>query len=179
MNSFLPEQLTTPRLRLRRPTVADASAIFQSYAQDPEVCRFMVWKPHESEAETAAFMTACVEAWKTGRQLPYVITEQASDLPIGMIEARTLGTSMDIGYVLSRSHWGSGLMPEAILALAGAALKTPGVFRVQATCDVENLLSQRALEKAGFKREGCLARYTVHPNLSLEPRACWMYAKCR
>ena len=96
-----------------------------------------------------------------------------------MIEARPQGTTVDIGYVLAQAHWGQGLMPEAIAAVATAALAVPAFFRVQATCDVENRPSQRALEKAGFLREGRLERFTVHPNISPEPRACYMYARCR
>ena len=96
-----------------------------------------------------------------------------------MLEARVQGATVDIGYVLARSHWGKGFMPEAIQALAGVALQSSSVFRVQATCDTENIPFQRALEKSGFSREGRLDRYTVHPNISSEPRACFMYAKCR
>jgi [ribosomal protein S5]-alanine N-acetyltransferase len=54
-----------------------------------------------------------------------------------------------------------------------------GFDQDQATCDVENLASQRALEKSGFNREGRLERYNIHPNVAAEPRACFMYAKCR
>jgi RimJ/RimL family protein N-acetyltransferase len=38
--------------------------------------------------------------------------------------------------------------------LADAALDSPGIFQVQATCDTENIPSQRTLEKSGFTREG-------------------------
>lgn len=69
-------------------------------------------------------------------------------------------------------------MSEAVAALADTALER-GFFRVQASCDVENRPSQRTLEKAGFVREGRLERYIVHPNISAEPRGCFMYAKCR
>lgn len=157
----------------------DAASIFRAYTQDIEVCRFMIWTSHGSEAVTRQFVQSCVETWNAGTRFPYVVTEQGSDVAIGMIEARPLGTTLDIGYVLARAHWGSGLMPEAIRALADAALEKSGIFRVQATCDTENVPSQRALEKAGFNREGRLERYTVHPNLSPEPRASFMYAKCR
>lgn len=159
--------------------MGDATAIFRSYAQDPLVCRFMIWTPHTSEAVTEAFLAACIDAWKAGERLPYVITEPDSGAPIGMLEARMQGTAVDIGYVLARSYWGRGFMPEAIRALAAAALEDPAVFRVHAACDTENVASQRALEKAGFNREGRLERYTVHPNISPTPRACFMYAKCR
>ena len=175
----LPEALNTPRLRLRCPVAADASAIFQSYTQDPRVCRFMIWQPHVSESVTEEFIASCVKEWKTGSRLPYVITELHSNVAIGMLEARMQGAAVDIGYVLTPSHWGKGFMPEAIQALTGAALQNSGIFRVHATCDTENIPSQRALEKSGFSREGRLERYTVHPNISSEPRACFMYARCR
>lgn len=179
MNRLLPESIDTSRLRLRSPVVTDAEVIFSAYAQDLQVCRFMVWTPHSSAAVTRDFIVSCIDAWRSRVRLPYVITEGDSDTAIGMLEARILGTALDIGYVLARSHWGRGYMPEAIQSLTDAALLKPTIFRVQATCDVENIPSQRALEKSGFKREGRLDRHTVHPNISSEPRACFMYAKCR
>lgn len=179
MPHVLPDEFSTPRLGMRRPVLADARALFESYTQDPMVCRFMIWAPHASEANTREFVEWSVEAWKTGSQLPYVIAERNSDRAIGMIEARMQGTAVEIGYVLARAHWGKGFMPEAIQALTGIALADAGIFRVHATCDVENTASQRALEKAGFNREGRLERYTVHPNVSPEPRASFTYAKCR
>ena len=139
----------------------------------------MIWKPHASEVVTREFIASCVEAWKSGTRMPYVITERDSNAVIGMLECRMQGTAVDIGYVLARSHWGKGFMPEALQSLTGAALSNTGIFRVHATCDTDNIPSQRALEKSGFTREGRLERYTVHPNISSEPRACYMYAKCR
>jgi [ribosomal protein S5]-alanine N-acetyltransferase len=159
--------------------VDDASAIFRAYAQDSEVCRYMIWAPHTSEAVTRGFIQACIDAWSAGIRFPYVVTLNNADAAVGMIEARPVGSTVDIGYVLERASWGKCLMPEAIRGLTATALAEPGVFRVQATCDTENVPSQRALEKAGFTREGRLERYTVHPNLSPEPRACFMYATCR
>ncbi len=179
MPHLLPRRIDTPRLRLREPVASDAQAIFHAYTQDAQVCRFMVWRPHASEAVTRAYLDWCLAMWQSGERLPYVITPHDSDVAIGAIEARPQGTQVDIGYVLARAHWGQGLMPEAIRALADAALADPGIFRVQAACDVENLPSQRALEKAGFAREGRLERFTVHPNVSPEPRPCFMYARCR
>ena len=75
--------------------------------------------------------------------------------------------------------WGRGYMPEALSALTALALEREDIFRVQAFCDVENVPSQRALEKAGFFREGRHERFFVHPNVSAEPRPCYMYAKCK
>lgn len=176
---LLPEEINTRRLRLRPPLPPDADAIFHSYAQDPLVCRYMVWAPHTSVEVTHQFIRECLAGWQVGSPLDYAITDSGSGEVLGMIEARVRSTTIDIGYVLTRSRWGSGLMPEAIEALAGVCLARPDVFRVQAVCDVENYASARALEKSGFLREGRLDRYGVHPNVSMEPRSVYMYAQCR
>ena len=176
---LLPDEINTRRLRLRAPLPADADAIFLSYAQDPLVCRYMVWAPHTSVEITHQFIRECLAGWRAGSPLSYVITDAGSNEVLGMIDARVRPTTVEIGYVLTRSRWGSGLMPEAIEAVASAALASPEVFRVQALCDVDNYASARALEKSGFLREGRLDRYGVHPNVSLEPRSVYMYAQCR
>jgi [ribosomal protein S5]-alanine N-acetyltransferase len=140
----------------------------------------MTWRPHTSLAETEEFIGGCVRDWLSGSRLPYMLTlRDAPDRAIGVLEARPVSHLLDIGYALSRAHWGKGLMPEAIRALADATLRNPEIFRVQATCDVENRASARALEKSGFFLEGRLERYTVHPNISPEPRPCFLYARCR
>jgi RimJ/RimL family protein N-acetyltransferase len=95
-----------------------------------------------------------------------------------MLEARPQALTIEMGYVLAPKHWGKGYMPEAVAALASAALDA-GYFRVQAHCDVDNVPSQRTLEKAGLAREGRLERYVVHPNVSPDPRPCFIYAKTR
>lgn len=176
--SSLPQRVATRRLVLRKPVIADAAEIFRSYTQDPLVCRFMVWRPHASEAETDAFIASCIEAWEQGIRQPYILAEAGAPSAIGMVEVRFSGLTADFGYVLARAHWGRGYMPEALSALSEVALEE-GYFRVQAFCDIENRPSQRVLEKAGFRREGRLERYMVHPNISSEPRACFMYSRCR
>lgn len=180
MQIALPDEIVTKRLILREPKPSDAAALFNAYTQDIEVARYMVWAPHQSSAETEHFIAYCCEAWSSGKARPYIMSLQsAPDQPIGMLEARLHAYMVDIGYVLARKHWGSGLMPEAVGTLAEIALADPTCFRVQATCDTENMASARTLEKAGFTREAVLQRYTVHPNISADPRACFMYGRCK
>jgi RimJ/RimL family protein N-acetyltransferase len=176
---LLPEILETRRLRLRKPKTTDAARIFAAYGQDSDVAHYMIWRPHTDVEQTRDFIRGCVESWKGDHRLPYVIVHAVDDEPIGMLDARLHEHMVDIGYVLAKCEWGRGLMPEAIEALVNTLLSTAGIFRVQATCDVDNKASRRTLEKCGFKQEGRLERYTIHPNISREPRACYMYARCR
>ena len=177
---MLPANFETPRLLARLPVPGDAAQIFASYATKPEVSRYMVWKPHLELSTTEAFIAECIAAAAARTRLPYVLSERsAPEVLIGMLEARPLTYRIDLGYVLTPSVWGRGYMPEAIAALTSLALGHEEVFRVQAFCDVENVPSQRALEKSGFLREGRHERFFIHPNLSSEPRPCYMYAKCK
>ena len=176
---MLPHAFESERLVARLPVPSDAPALFEAYTRKPEVSRYMLWLPHETVRTTEAFVAECITAAERGTRLPYVLAEQGRPELIGMLEARPAAHKVDLGYVLSPEYWGRGFMPEAIAALADIALALPETFRVQAFCDVENRPSQRALEKAGLVREGRHERFIIHPNVSAEPRACYMYAKCR
>jgi RimJ/RimL family protein N-acetyltransferase len=176
---MLPETVETQRLRLRKPRSEDADTIFQAYAQDPEVTRYLVWRPHPAVEITRAFIAECGERWQAGTAFSYVITRKADRALLGMIEVRPHGHHADIGYVLARAHWGQGLMPEAVSALVSSVFGQPSVYRVEALCDVENRASARVLEKAGLSREGVLRRRLVHPNISPDPRDAYLYAVTR
>jgi aminoglycoside 6'-N-acetyltransferase len=64
----------------------------------------------------------------------------------------------NIGITLLPEHRGHGLGTEAQRLLAEYLFAHTRVERVEAGTDVENVAEQRALEKAGFTREGVLRR---------------------
>ena len=45
--------------------------------------------------------------------------------------------------------------------------------------DVENIASQRVLEKVGVSCEGVLRKYIIHPNISDIPRDSYLHAVTR
>lgn len=171
-----PERIETERLVLRKPRLDDAPEIFAAYAQDPEVTRYLTWRPHTSVEETHQFIGQMLKYWEIGRAYPYALTSKDSDTIIGMIAVHPDGYRLGIGYVLARVHWGKGYIPEAAQALINWAFQQPSIYRVDATTDVENIASQRVLEKLGMQCEGILRRYMIHPNLSDVPRDSYIYA---
>jgi [ribosomal protein S5]-alanine N-acetyltransferase len=173
------EQLTTERLILRPPCGEDARVMFERWTQDPEVTRYLPWRPHASVAQTEAFVQGSIAAFAEGRRLPFVITLRQDEPPIGMIELRLNAFSADFGYVLARSFWGRGYMTEAARTLVYHTLARPSIWRIWAVCDVDNPASARVLEKAGLQREGTLRRYIIHPSVSPEPRDVHLYARVR
>ena len=70
-------------------------------------------------------------------------------------------------------------MTEATRALVHWLLEQPSVYRIEALCDIENVASQRVLEKVGLEREGILRRWMVLPNLSETPRDMYIYGKVK
>ena len=174
-----PTTFTTPRLFLRAPVSADADAIFHAYAQDPEVTRYLVWRPHRDLTETRAFIERCLSSWQQQTEFTYVITDQHATQLFGMLSLRISGFAASLGYVLRRAAWGQGIMPEAAGSVTDWALAQPTIYRAWAICDYENRASARVLEKIGMQREGLMRRGVLHPNLSDEPRECWLYARVK
>ena len=62
-----PEKFTTERLVLRRPRLSDADDIFTQYASDPEVTRYVTWRPHQDRSG-AGCTGAAVAACQMGRR---------------------------------------------------------------------------------------------------------------
>jgi RimJ/RimL family protein N-acetyltransferase len=176
-----PETLIGRRVLLRRAQPTDAAAIFAEYAQDPEVTRYLTWRPHEGVNETEGFLAECVARWEAGTEFTWTVN-LAGDEPagaVGMVACRVCGHAANLGYVLARRLWGQGFMSEAARLVVAWAIEQPTVVRVWAVCDTANVASARVLEKAGMQREGILRRWMVHPNVSAEPRDCFVYARVR
>jgi ribosomal-protein-alanine N-acetyltransferase len=176
---MLPDRFATARLILRPIAEGDAGDIFTGYAQDPEVVRFLSWRPHRDLSDTEAYIARCL-ATPPENARTYVL--------IGRADARLLGAfglrrpesyRLDCGYVLARPHWGHGLMSEALTAVADWAVRQEAIWRLGAVCDVDNRASARVMEKAGLRREGILRRWIVNPNIGPEPRDCFSYARVR
>jgi RimJ/RimL family protein N-acetyltransferase len=171
-----PRTWETARLLARPATREAAEAIFEAYAQDAEVARYMIWRPHRDLSETFAFLDRCEAAWRDGTAYPWTLWVKETGALAGMIEARPNPPAVSLGYVLRRSLWRQGLMTEAARAVVAWALARPDVYRVWATCDIDNVASARLLEAVGMQREGVLRRWLVHPNIDDAPRDAQCYA---
>lgn len=174
-----PANWETDRLALRPAVLSDAAPAFDSYTANPEVSRYMTWRPHSSLAETEQFFRRCEEVWVKRLAFPWRLSLKSDGSFAGMLEARVKQHSVDIGYVLVPRLWRQGLMSEAVVGLIGWAMSQQEIHRVWAVCDSENVASARLLESVGMQFEGTLRRWLVHPNVSHTPRDCLCYAVVR
>lgn len=179
MKVSLPDGLGTARLMLRAPTMGDGPAIFERWARDPDVVRYLTWGPHDSVDTVYEFLRRCQTVRESGNGMAWVLTLTGNGSPVGMLDVRPGPHGIELGYVLGRAYWNHGYMTEAVQAVAAWLLDQPRIYRVWAVCDVDNRASARVLQKAGFRQEGVLRRWTVHPNAGAEPRDCLCYARVK
>jgi ribosomal-protein-alanine N-acetyltransferase len=174
----VPALLATERLLLRKPRAEDAPLIFAAYAQDPDVTRYLTFRPHRDLNETHEAIGRFLENWRTEKSYCWLIFRRDDEELVGAISARE-DQGINLGYLLARPFWGQGFMSEALSAIGEWAFSVPLVFRVWAVCDLENEASARLLERIGFYQEGVLRKWSHHPNISDIPRDCFCYAKTR
>lgn len=67
-------------------------------------------------------------------------------------------TIMELGYSTELKYWGRGLGTEMAEAIIEHGFTDPAVNEIVAVTTVDNVASQRVLEKAGLIREGNLRR---------------------
>ncbi len=164
----LPGRIELPGLALREPRLEDVPALF-AWASDPEVTRYLSFTPHRDLEASLAVLRGWTRGWAEsgGRLLPcrpLVYLIEVDGVAVGSLSVASLRYGYELGYALRRDRWGQGLVPRAVAGLTGALFER-GAGRVTATAHVENTASHRALEKAGFAREGLLRRYFYFPNL--------------
>jgi [ribosomal protein S5]-alanine N-acetyltransferase len=122
--------------------------------------RSVLFETHRSVEESEGFLCRALEGYERGDFGGWGVVLKDSGAFVG-----TCGMDADyapeharaeLGYVLSREHWGKGLMPEAMRAVIRFGFGRMGLNRVQARCIAENAASARVMEKAGMTYEGTL-----------------------
>ncbi len=172
-----PENIETERLRLRKPMLTDAAPIFEQYAQDADVTKYLTWQPHKNIEETKQFLQRCLDVWKEGTAFPWAIIRKLDQQFLGMIEITAIDhAGINLGYVLAKKYWGNSFIVEALKVIINWGIHQNEIYRVWAVCDTENRASARALEKAGMQKEGILRRWIKHSNISEVPKDCICYS---
>ena len=169
MSVSAPHRLETARLVLTMPVAGDARAIFERYASDAAVTRFLGWRQHQSVFETDAFLDFSVREWTRTSAGPYLIRSRQDGSLLGAtgLAVQDSGEAVT-GYVLARDSWGQGYATEALHAVVATA-RSIGLRRLTACCHIEHRASQRVLEKCGFTRESTSCQATF-PNLAAGER---------
>ncbi|KAK3011264.1 hypothetical protein RJ639_010615 [Escallonia herrerae] len=149
---------SSPSITLRPFRLADAPDMML-WAGDDQVTRTLRWKTLTSIEEAVTFIEeVCIpHPWRRsicidGRSIGFVSIFQGSG------EDRC---KADIGYAIAAKYWGQGITTKAVkIAVSNVFIDLPDVVRLQAFVYMDNLASQKVLEKSGFMKEGLLRKYS-------------------
>jgi ribosomal-protein-alanine N-acetyltransferase len=152
--------LETERLYLRELTLDDAPAV-QAHFGDPEVTEFMDIDPCKSLQSAREIIEYHVQ--DTG--VRWGIFDRQTDALIGTCGFHCwdeAAAQAEIGFDLSRTYWGQGLMREAVEAALAFGFDAMALSEIRAFSDRANARSIRLLERLGFQ-----LRSDIAPNVPL------------
>lgn len=143
--------IETKRLYFRYLKDSDINSVFNNYANDDEVTKYLSWPSHKSIETTKAVF----EMWKKDEEIKkkyhyFVILKETNEL-IGSIDVPFfINGNPEIGIVLGRKWWNKGYMTEATLKMIDI-LFNDGYYKIIMKAMKENIASNRVIEKCGFK----------------------------
>ena len=149
--------LKTDRLTLRRFTLSDAQAMFENWANDENVTKFLTWQPHKDVNVTKQLLGLWCESYKNENYYQWAIVLNEINEPIGSISAVKIDertNSVTIGYCIGKKWWRQGITSEALNAVIKFLFEEVGADCVNACHDPNNPNSGRVMKKCGMTYEG-------------------------
>ncbi len=158
MNHVGTQPIETERLILRRFSKDDAQAMFDNWASDAEVTKFMTWPPYEKVEDAKGYLEYVENSYANG-ELHWAIELKEIGEPVGAISVVKMNeavNSLEIGYGIGRKWWHKGITSEAFAAVIKFLFENTDVNRIEAVHDTNNPNSGRVMKKCGLKYEGTL-----------------------
>ena len=115
-------ELETDRLLLRRLLPQDAPQMYENWANDPAVTRFLRWEPHKSPAETQELLSAWAELYPNPDYYQWAIVEKATGQVFGSLSVY----NALLGEPQQKAKWQGLELPAASGSRATASGRSGG-----------------------------------------------------
>ncbi|MCF6138288.1 GNAT family N-acetyltransferase [Pseudalkalibacillus berkeleyi] len=152
--------LETNRLTLRKVSINDLEDMYE-YASLDETSTHVTWNTHRSIKDTEQFLNMTLEQYEKNEGLFWGIVDKDSQKMIGTIyyvSWNSIHKVGELGYVISPHYWGKGLMTEAAKEVIRFGFEELGMVRIQARCFIQNVGSERVMQKSGMSYEGTMRK---------------------
>jgi RimJ/RimL family protein N-acetyltransferase len=153
---MLSPNLETDRLILRRYNETDLNAFYEILHDDR--LHMYIPFPDLTMDEELEYIRKCMANVETDKCEKWSIVLKENNDTIGNISVNTVNKKhnyCDVGYVIRYDYWGNGYASEALKTVSDYLLNS-GYYLVECTCNELNKQSSRVMEKAGFKKDGCI-----------------------
>jgi ribosomal-protein-alanine N-acetyltransferase len=147
------QTIETMRLILRRFQLKDAKDMFDNWASDPLVCRYLSWGPHRELEDSRKRIVNWINNYGNENFYLWAIELKSDHTLIGSISleiSNEIDQSCEVGYCIGKSYWNRGIMTEALRAVMHYLFFEVGYIRIQAKHDVLNTASGKVMQKAGM-----------------------------
>jgi RimJ/RimL family protein N-acetyltransferase len=131
---------------------AEDVPLIAAASHDPETRRRLDDEPLTPDRERES-LARVEEQWRSGSGAPFVIADAGDDRALGLVNLQ-FGEDATVAVSVFPEERGRGIASRAMRLAATWGLRELGLRRVVAEAAADNVASIRAIEKAGFRREG-------------------------
>jgi ribosomal-protein-alanine N-acetyltransferase len=151
--------LHTERLLLRPLIHEDIPAIFNILGHDKDLVQFLSFDLHKTLEDSVAYFKRATGHYPKKRITWAIIRD---DVFCGTVSLHTITrkingwtvNSADLSYWLGSDFRKQGIMSEAARRIIEFALNAEGLHKIRASHRIDNIPSQKLLEKLGFRHVG-------------------------
>lgn len=147
------QPIETLRLLLRRFQVEDAEDMYYNWANDPEVCKYLLWGPHKDVETSRRRIRQWVNNYEMSNTYVWAIVLKSSNQAIGSISVEIpndTSLSCEVGYCIGQAYWNRKIMTEALRTVLHYLFYEVGYQRIIAKHDTLNVASGKVMQKAGM-----------------------------
>ena len=151
------ETIETTRLLLRDIRMDDILEYYEQLFGDGDVCRYLLFDPHQDISESMASIEKTLARYEAGRCYRWGIALREDNSLIGVIELlrfdEEAGTC-SFAYMLSCDSWNQGYGTEALSAVIRFAFEKLDIDRILVDHMTPNAASGAVMRKAGMTHIG-------------------------
>ena len=153
------KKLETERLILRQFKIEDYVEMYNNWACEDAVTKFLTWQTHTNQDVTKSVLADWISKYANKDFYNWAIELKEENRLIGNISVVSLREetlSAILGYCMGSKWWGKEIMPETGKAVLKYLFEEVGFNRIAANHDKNNPKSGRVMQKIGMTYEGTL-----------------------
>lgn len=157
MNSLGTRALKTKRLILRRISMADAQQMYENWASEPLVTKYLSWNIHKDIEVTRHIISLWENEYSNLDFYQWGIVIESTNELIGNVSVVSMDyekKEVSLGYCIGSKYWNQGYTTEAVAEVIRYLKNDVGVKRIDAKHHISNPASGRVMQKCGMRYIG-------------------------
>jgi ribosomal-protein-alanine N-acetyltransferase len=151
--------IATQRLILRRFVIDDAEYMYNNWANDNDVTKYLIWPTHENINVSRKVLMDWINNYEKPDFYQWAIVLKEINEPIGSISVVKQDDRIKmahIGYCIGKKWWNKGITSEALKSVIKYLFEEVGMNRIESRHDPNNPNSGKVMKKCGMKYEGTM-----------------------